>query len=115
MNQSQIVREELLDAQLTPTAAVDRVKLARVVLAPGQATGLHRHPCNVVGSILDGEVRFQVEGEPERTLHPGDAFHEPAGRRIAHFDNASGDHEVVFLACYALAPGEDRLIEVLDG
>jgi hypothetical protein len=32
---------------------------------------------------------------------------------MPHFDNASDDDPVVFIACYLVAAGEDRLIEML--
>jgi quercetin dioxygenase-like cupin family protein len=47
------------------------------------------------------------------TLQAGDAFFEPANVRIPHFDNASETDAAVFVACYLLPPGEDRLIEML--
>ena len=50
---------------------------------------------------------------PIRLLAAGDAFHEPAGVEIPHFDNASDAESAVFLACYLLPPGETRLIEML--
>jgi hypothetical protein len=33
---------------------------------------------------------------------------------IARFDNASDSERAVFVACHLLAPGEDRVIEMLD-
>jgi hypothetical protein len=78
-----VLRTELLTAALDGTPGVERVTVARVELAPEMMVG------------------------------PGDAFHEPAGAEISHFDNASDDEPVVFVACYLLAPGADRLIEML--
>ena len=83
-----IVRVPLLDAALEARPEIGHVRSARIELAPGQETGRHRHPCDVVGYVAAGTIRFQVEGEEERTLGAGDAFHEPAGAPIAHFDNA---------------------------
>jgi quercetin dioxygenase-like cupin family protein len=108
-----IVRESLLTAVLDGAPAVERVQVARIELAPGQETGLHLHPCAVFGLITSGTIRFQIEGEEEQTLNAGDAFHEPAGARIAHFDNASEGEPAVFMACYLLPPGETRSIEML--
>ncbi len=109
-----IVREPLLDAALPGGPAVERVKGARIELGPRQETGLHLHPCHTVGLITVGTIRFQVEGRPERTLHAGDAFHEPADTRMAHFDNASETDHAAFVVFYLLPPGEERLIEILD-
>lgn len=109
-----IVREPLLEAVLAGTPAVARVQVARIELEPLQETGLHRHPCPVVGLVTAGTIRFQPEGEEERTLCAGDAFFEPQGKRMAHFDNASASEKAAFVAYYLLAPGESELIEPLD-
>jgi quercetin dioxygenase-like cupin family protein len=108
-----ITRESLLQAALAGATTVERVEVARVELAPRQPAGRHFHPCDVVGYIVSGAIRFQVAGEPETMLDAGDAFHEPAGREIAHFDNASSEQPATFIACYLLPPGEQRLIEML--
>lgn len=107
------VRHELLTAPAT-VESVERVKMLRVELSPGQTAGRHLHPCPVVGLVLTGSIRFQAAGEPDTKLTPGQAFHEPAGIEIPHFDNASKTEPATFLACYLLAPGADRLIEMLD-
>ena len=107
-------RHDLLAAVLDEHPVVERTHVSRVELAPGQEPGLHRHPGHVVGYVLAGTIRFQVADEPPRLLHPGDAFHEPAGVPIPHFDNASPTEPATFLACYLLPPAEDRLIEMLD-
>jgi quercetin dioxygenase-like cupin family protein len=109
-----IIREHLLEAALADETVVDRVQVARIELAPRQETGRHRHPCTVVGYVAAGTIRFQVEGEAERTLSAGDAFHEPATAPVAHFDNASHTERATFIAFYLVPPGEDRLIEMLD-
>jgi quercetin dioxygenase-like cupin family protein len=108
-----VVRVPLLDAALATRPSVGQVRSARIELGAGQEAGRHRHPCDVVGYIAAGTIRFQVEGEEERTLRAGDAFHEPAGAPIAHFDNASADEPATFIAFYLLPPGEDTLIEML--
>ncbi len=108
-----IVRVSLLDAALEGQPEIGHVRAARIELAREQATGRHRHPCDVVGYVAAGTIRFQVEGEAEQTLRAGDAFHEPAGAPIAHFDNASEQEPATFIAFYLLPPGEERLIEML--
>ncbi len=107
------VRHELLTAPVT-VESVERVKMLRVELSPGQTAGRHLHPCPVVGLVPTGSIRFQAAGEPETKLTPGQAFHEPARIEIPHFDNASKTEPAAFLARNLLAPGADRLIEMLD-
>ena len=108
---SAVVRDPLLSAALGGST-IERVETVRVDLPPNLATGLHLHPCDVVGIVVRGSVRFQIEGYPERVLNAGDAFHEPAGRRIPHFD-ALGDG-ASFVAHYLLPPGEHELLRMLE-
>jgi quercetin dioxygenase-like cupin family protein len=75
-------------------------------------TGLHCHPCPVVGLIVEGAATIEIEGEVPRELPAGSAFHEPAGKRILRFDNASNEQPMTFVAFYLLRAGQP-LIEVL--
>lgn len=109
-----IARTALLNATLQAATEIERVEVARVELAPAQPAGLHLHPCPVVGWVVAGVIRFQVADGPAVTLQAGDAFFEPANVPIPHFDNSSETEAAVFIACYLLAPGEQRLIEMLD-
>jgi quercetin dioxygenase-like cupin family protein len=113
MAESGPVRRKLLSAELGGAQEVERVEVARVELEPAQRAGRHRHPCAVVGQILEGTIRFQIEGEEKRLLEAGAAFYEPRGVTIECFDNASAVRPAVFSAFYLLPPGEDRLIEML--
>src|ERR1700761_7943889 len=92
MSQSfaKLEREPLLETPL-PEAnpPVRLIKGARIRFAPGQPTGLHRHPISTCGVVTAGRIAFQIEGEAERLLATGDAFFEPAGQTILKFDNAS--------------------------
>jgi quercetin dioxygenase-like cupin family protein len=109
-----ITRQHLLEASFVGSPAIERAHISRIELAPGQATGLHFHPCHVIGAVLSGTIRFQIAEQPARVLSAGDAFHEPDGAWIAHFDNASNSEPAIFLACYLLPPGEERIIEMAD-
>ncbi|MBV8103989.1 MAG: cupin domain-containing protein [Hyphomicrobiales bacterium] len=109
-------REPVLEEQL-PAAnpAVRLVKGARIRFAPGQPTGLHRHPVSTVGVVTRGCFDFQVEGKEVRRLNTHDGFFEPAGRTILKFDNAS-DSEPAEIVCFYLADTAERpAIEMLEG
>jgi quercetin dioxygenase-like cupin family protein len=58
-------REPVLEEEL-PSAnpAVHMIKGARIRFAPGQPTGLHRHPVSTVGVVTAGSFKFQPEGRP---------------------------------------------------
>jgi mannose-6-phosphate isomerase-like protein (cupin superfamily) len=107
-----ISRETLLVARFDATRAVDHVEFRRITIAPGFTVGTHVHNGPVVGSILDGSAVYQIEGEPERVLNPGDVFFEPEGARISRFD--PGDDGVVFLGYFLLAADEQPEIELVD-
>jgi quercetin dioxygenase-like cupin family protein len=109
-----IVRKPLLTAILDPAKLTSRIEVKEIEFKPGQATGLHLHPCPVAGCIAKGTVFFQVEGEPVKTLKAGDAFFEPANAKILHFDNASATEAMTFIAFYLLGKDEDELIRMLE-
>jgi quercetin dioxygenase-like cupin family protein len=50
------------------------VTLASVTVAPGGATGRHRHPGIEIGYVVDGEITVAQDGLPELNLGPGMAF-----------------------------------------
>jgi quercetin dioxygenase-like cupin family protein len=107
-----VARAELLTAAIAGSKAVDRVEVQRIEMAPGLASGLHLHPCPVVGVVTRGSVLFQVEGEPARVLKAGDAFHEPANARVPHFD--AQEEGASFVAFYLLGADETELLRMLE-
>ena len=107
-----IVRQPLLTAALRGGKMVERVEAKRIDFAGRQRTGLHRHPCPVVGYLARGTIVFQIDGQPERTLQAGEAFYEPAFARIVRFDNAT-DQPATFVAYYLLGQDDHALIEML--
>ena len=89
-----------LDAQ---QPALKRTELLRTVLlemegkeahvwiadiAPGAATGNHRHPTTRFVYVVEGSVTLELEGQPPRTYRAGEAFAEQPD--VPHnFKNAS--------------------------
>ena len=68
--------------------------MVELYLAPGAPSSApHRHPGFVLGYVIEGEFRFQVAGEPERTLRAGDTFYE-----------APGAHHLISASASALRP-----------
>ena len=110
--QTIIERKELLKVPLDEwkTTSID---VRSLELAPGQQTGVHSHPCPVVGYIVGGSAILQIDGQTTRRLEKGTAFHEPARAKIARFDNASNERPLHFVAMYLLK-GEQVLIEMLE-
>jgi quercetin dioxygenase-like cupin family protein len=100
-----LTREIVMDLRLPATVPVDRIEVRRIEMLPGHPAGLHIHNGPVLGSVVDGSVTYQVEGEPESVLGPGEVFYEPEGARIARFD--AGADGATFLAYYPLVAGQE--------
>lgn len=112
MAQDQITRKPLLTAS-SINKMVKRTEIKEIIFKPLQQTGLHQHPCPVVGYIAEGTAIFQVKGEQKQTLKAGDAFYEPAETVIEHFDNASDTEPLKFIAFY-LIDDEKEVITMLN-
>jgi quercetin dioxygenase-like cupin family protein len=107
-----VSRTVVLDQVLPAPQRVQRVEVRRITIAPGHAAGLHVHNGPVFGSIENGSVVYQIEGDAASVLGPGDVFYEPEGARIARFD--AQDDGVTFLGYFLLAAGEAPEIEFPD-
>jgi quercetin dioxygenase-like cupin family protein len=96
-------RVVIMDQKLPRSFTASHVEVRRITIAPGHVVGPHVHNGPVFGSIQAGSVVYQIEGEPEVVLEPGDVFYEPEGVRIEQFD--TGSDGVTFLAYFLLAEG----------
>ena len=104
-----VIRDVVLDVGLPHTTPTSRTEVRRIRMLPDYPAGLHIHNGPVVGNILEGSVVYQVEGEPQSVLGPGDVFYEQEGTRIARFD--AGAEGVTFLAYFLLRAGQESAIE----
>ncbi|GJF11581.1 cupin [Mycolicibacterium cyprinidarum] len=76
----------------------------------------HRHPSGpAFGLVLEGEMLFEVEGQPPRVVRTGEAFWEPGGDVIHYSDaNNRDDMRCRFTVTMLCAPGEPMLVLVDD-
>jgi quercetin dioxygenase-like cupin family protein len=76
----------------------------------------HRHPGGPsFGYVLEGEMLFELEGEPPRVITAGEAFWEPGGDVIHYSDaNNRSDIPLRFLVTMMCAPGQPMLVFVDD-
>ncbi|MGW4525393.1 cupin domain-containing protein [Amycolatopsis sp. NPDC004378] len=107
-----VTRTLVMAQQLPAPRLVDHVEIRRITIAPDQGSGLHVHNGPVFGSIETGSAVFQIEGEPEAVLTPGDVFYEPEAARIARFD--AQEEGVTFLAHFPAGPGETPRLDPLE-
>lgn len=87
------------------------VMTAVVDLPPGDpGTPPHRHSGPVFGYVVEGAIRYELEGEPERVLLAGESFWEPGGD-VIHYQagNASSDAPARFFVVMVGVPGVPML------
>lgn len=74
--------------------------LVEVTYGPGEGSPVHSHPCPVVGYVLEGDLRVQVQGEAERVYHVGETFYEPPNGVHMVSANANPDRPARLLASF---------------
>jgi quercetin dioxygenase-like cupin family protein len=108
--------EMLNSVQVSALPAPAEVMTVIVNLAPGSpGTPPHRHWGPVFGYVLEGEMVFELEGDPERILHTGESFWEPGGD-VIHYQAANhlSDEPTRFVAVMVGVAGEPMLTLVDD-
>lgn len=95
-------RARTVMSQALPVLNGDHLKavLLEVRYGPGEASTPHSHPCAVVGYVVEGSLRTQVQGEPEMIYKAGQSFYEsPNGVHLVSA-NASAAEPAKFLAYF---------------
>ena len=108
-----VMRKELLTALIDGRKPVTKVEIQEVTMNVGIDAPLHLHPCPTVGVVTEGEIAFEIEGEPTQHLKMGDAFYEPADVRVAKFNN-DGDTPAKFVVFYLLGESENETVRILE-
>jgi quercetin dioxygenase-like cupin family protein len=101
---------ELARYALTGALAGYDAVLVELNFAPGASAPAHRHPGFIVGYVVDGQMRFSVNHEPDQIMPAGSSFFEPAGALHTGFGSASPDAPVRILA-FLVVPTGSRLTE----
>src|SRR5262245_30516941 len=74
--------------------------VVEVTYGPGQSSAPHRHPCPVIGYVIEGEYRTQSGAEPAAVYRAGQTFYEAPDAVHRVSANASADRPVRFLAYF---------------
>jgi quercetin dioxygenase-like cupin family protein len=53
-----------------------KATVVEVNYGPGESSPPHSHSCAVIGYVVEGTLRTQVEGEPEAIYKSGESFYE---------------------------------------
>ncbi|MFI0353272.1 cupin domain-containing protein [Actinomadura sp. 9N407] len=78
---------------------------------PGDpGTPPHRHSGPAFGYVLEGEMRLEIEGRPERAVGAGEAFWETGGD-VIHYQDGNGRDDVPlrFTVTMLCEPGKPML------
>lgn len=80
----------------------------RVDFEPGVASPKHAHPGIEVAHVITGTFEYQLEGQPNVTLKPGDSLYIPEG--TAHIATNIGTTTGSELATYIVKKGVPLVI-----
>ena len=72
---------------------------------PGTTTPAHRHPGVVLAYVLEGRVRFAINGDAERIVPAGGTFFEPLGAEHTTSGSASAE-EMTRILVFEVRPKE---------
>ncbi|UOQ71595.1 cupin domain-containing protein [Hymenobacter cellulosilyticus] len=84
----------------------------RIEFDPGAAFGRHNHPGEELIYVLEGELQYQVDGQPPVTLKAGEVLFIPAG--TVHAARNVGKVKASELATYLVEKGKPILTLVKD-
>jgi quercetin dioxygenase-like cupin family protein len=76
----------------------------RVDFDPGYVAPRHSHPGEEVIYVIEGTLEYQIEGQPTRTVKPGDVLFVPAG--AIHSVKNIGTGKGAELATYVVEKGK---------
>jgi quercetin dioxygenase-like cupin family protein len=78
--------------------------IVEVSIDPGTFIARHTHPGIESGYIVSGGIELPIEGQPTRTLKPGDGFQVPVA--TPHAGNKNGETTTVAVSTYVVEKGK---------
>lgn len=102
---------DLLSATPPPIPVGSHAMTQLIELPPAdEGVRPHRHSGPVFGYVLEGTIRFELEGEAPRDITAGEAFWEPGGD-VVHYQiaNLEADTWSRVLAVCLCAPGVEMI------
>jgi quercetin dioxygenase-like cupin family protein len=73
-------------------------------IEPGVTIGRHTHPGIESGYVLEGGLDLPIQGQPTRTLKPGDGFQVPP--ETPHAGGKNGDKKTRIALTYVVEKGK---------
>jgi quercetin dioxygenase-like cupin family protein len=92
-----------------PPVSLDgwQVTVFELTFPPGTTSPKHVHPGFILGYVLEGKYRFQLKGEHEKVLSPGDVFYEAPGSIHLPSGNATTTEPARILALAFAEKGKE--------
>lgn len=100
--QAQSIKRTVLQKTDVPGGTHESV-LGLAEVPAGLTIGLHSHPGTEQGMLMEGEIVISVDGQPDRTLKPGDSWLIPAN---TPHDAKAGAGGAKVLAVYVVEKGK---------
>jgi quercetin dioxygenase-like cupin family protein len=88
--------------------------LVELSFPPGASAPEHRHPGPILGYVVDGQMRFSINHEPDQIVPAGGTFFEPPGALHTTFGSGSSDAPVRIVA-FLVVPNGSPLTERTTG
>jgi len=85
--------------------------VVEVEYAPGASDKKHYHSGHLFTYVIEGNLVWEVEGQPPVTLKAGDAFYDPP-KRVHNHRNASATAPAKFVAFFIEDKGQKRTVPV---
>lgn len=86
--------------QPLPHRVAPQLQIIEIRYAPGESSQPHSHPCPVVGYVIEGAVRMQIQGSAEKVYRAGESFYEAPNEPHLTSANASRTMPARFLATF---------------
>lgn len=100
--QAQGIKRSVLQKTDVPGSSYESV-LGLAEVPAGISIGLHTHPGTEQGTLLEGELVLSVDGQPDKTLKPGDSWLIPAN---TPHDAKAGSGGAKVIAVYVVEKGK---------
>src|ERR1700743_688251 len=94
-----------------PTVPGKSIKGVLVEYEPGGSSPAHTHPSSafIYATVLEGEIRSQVNDGPAKVYRAGESFSENPGDRHGISENASKTKPARLLAVFVVDTGQREL------
>jgi quercetin dioxygenase-like cupin family protein len=102
---------QIFDREL-PNVPGKSLRAVLVEYGPGASSPSHRHPRSafIYATVLEGEIRSQVNDEPERVYKAGESWTEQPGDHHKVSANASATKAARLLAIFVVDTADKEIV-----